>query len=150
MHGMASFPRTVSDFTQAVFNPTTPALQFALKNMLGGGLALYLAFILQMQQPQWALTTVFIVNQPLSGMVLSKGAYRLLGTFVGAVVSLGMIAMFGQSPLLFLSCMALWLGFCTAGASLYRNNASYGFVLAGYTTAIIALPATAAPLNVFD
>jgi len=147
---MTFLPRALSDFSRAVFNPSTPALQFALKNMLGGGLALYLAFILQMQQPQWALTTVFIVNQPLSGMVLSKGAYRLLGTFVGAVVSLGMIGLFGQASWLFLWCMALWLGFCTAGASLYRNNASYGFVLAGYTTAIIALPATAAPLNVFD
>nr|WP_249674864.1 FUSC family protein [Pseudomonas sp. PIA16] len=143
-------PRAVNDFFKAVFSPTTPALQFALKNMMAGGLALYLAFILDMQQPQWALTTVFVVSQPLSGMVLSKGAYRLLGTLVGAVVSLGMIALFGQAPVLFLSCMALWLGFCTAGASLYRNNASYGFVLAGYTTAIIALPATTAPLNVFD
>ena len=150
MHGMATLPRALNDFFKAVFNPSTPALQFALKNMVGGGLALYLAFILDMQQPQWALTTVFIVNQPLSGMVLSKGAYRLLGTLVGAMVSLGMIALFSQSPLLFLLCMALWLGFCTAGASLYRNNASYGFVLAGYTTAIIALPSTAAPLTVFD
>lgn len=147
---MATLPRALHEFFKAVFNPSLPALQFALKNMLGGGLALYLAFILEMPQPQWALTTVFIVNQPLSGMVLSKGAYRLLGTFVGAMVSLGMIALFGQTPLLFLLCMALWLGFCTAGASLYRNNASYGFVLAGYTTAIIALPATAAPLQVFD
>ncbi|MCP2067521.1 UNVERIFIED_ORG: putative membrane protein YccC [Pseudomonas reinekei] len=147
---MQIIPRALSDCLKAVFNPSTPALQFALKNMLGGGLALYLAFLLDMQQPQWALITVFIVNQPLSGMVLSKGAYRLIGTFVGAVVSLGMISLFGQSPLLFLLSMALWLGFCTAGASLYRNNASYGFVLAGYTTAIVALPSTAAPLNIFD
>ncbi|WP_166363500.1 FUSC family protein [Pseudomonas akapageensis] len=147
---MPTLPRALNDFFKALFNPSIPALQFAVKNMLGGGLALYLAFILQMQQPQWALITVFIVNQPLSGMVLSKGAYRLLGTLVGAVVSLGMIALLGQSPWLFLPCMALWLGFCTAGASLYRNNASYGFVLAGYTTAIVALPSTAAPLNIFD
>ncbi|WP_160107354.1 FUSC family protein [Pseudomonas izuensis] len=147
---MPTFPRALSDCFKAVFNPSTPALQFALKNMLGGGLALYLAFFLDMQQPQWALITVFIVNQPLSGMVLSKSAYRLLGTVVGAVVSLGMIGLFGQTPWLFLPCMALWLGVCTAGASLYRNNASYGFVLAGYTTAIVALPSTAAPLNIFD
>jgi len=147
---MPSFFPALSDFFKAVLSPSTPALQFAVKNMIGGGLALYLAFILQMQQPQWALTTVFVVSQPLSGMVLSKGAYRMLGTFVGAVVSLVMIALFGQASWLFLLCMALWLGFCTAGASMYRNNASYGFVLAGYTTAIIALPATAAPLTVFD
>jgi uncharacterized membrane protein YccC len=66
------------------------------------------------------------------------------------MVSIAMIGVFGQAPLLFLLCMALWLAFCTTGASLLRNHASYGFVLAGYTTAIIALPATAAPLGVFD
>jgi len=147
---MPLFPRALAEFFTAVLMPTPQALQFALKNMIAGAVALYLAFILQMDQPQWALTTVFIVNQPMSGMVLSKGAYRLLGTFIGAVVSLGMIAAFGQSPLLFLLTMALWLGGCTAGASLFRNNVSYGFVLAGYTTAIIALPSTAAPLQVFD
>jgi uncharacterized membrane protein YccC len=61
-----------------------------------------------------------------------------------------MIGVCGQAPLLFLLCMALWLALCTTGASLLRNHAAYGFVLAGYTTAIIALPATAAPLGVFD
>lgn len=138
------------DFWQATLAPSRANLLFALRNMIAGGVALYLAFCLDLQQPQWALTTVFIVGQSTSGMVLAKGAYRLLGTFVGAAVSVVMIAVFGQAPLLFLLCMALWLAFCTAGASLLRNHASYGFVLAGYTTAIIALPATAAPLGVFD
>lgn len=138
------------DFWQATLAPSRADLLFALRNMIAGGVALYLAFCLDLQQPQWALTTVFIVSQSTSGMVLAKGAYRLLGTFVGAAVSVVMIAVFGQAPLLFLLCMALWLAFCTTGASLLRNHASYGFVLAGYTTAIIALPATAAPLGVFD
>lgn len=138
------------DFWQATLAPSRDDLLFALRNMIAGGVALYLAFCLDLQQPQWALTTVFIVGQSTSGMVLAKGAYRLLGTFVGAAASVVMIAVFGQAPLLFLLCMALWLAFCTTGASLLRNHASYGFVLAGYTTAIIALPATAAPLGVFD
>ncbi|MGB3127618.1 MAG: FUSC family protein [Pseudomonas sp.] len=135
---------------QATLAPSLPDLLFALRNMIAGGVALYLAFCFDLQQPQWALTTVFIVGQSTSGMVLAKGAYRLLGTFVGAVASVVMIAVFGQAPLLFLLSMALWLAFCTTGASLLRNHASYGFVLAGYTTAIIALPATVAPLGVFD
>ncbi len=138
------------DFWQATLAPSRTDLLFALRNMIAGGVALYLAFCFDLQQPQWALTTVFIVGQSTSGMVLAKGAYRLLGTFVGAVASIAMIGIFGQAPLLFLLCMALWLAFCTTGASLLRNHASYGFVLAGYTTAIIALPATAAPLGVFD
>ncbi|MBK5438964.1 FUSC family protein [Pseudomonas sp. TH32] len=138
------------DLWQATLTPSRNDLLFALRNMIAGGVALYLAFCFDLQQPQWALTTVFIVGQSTSGMVLAKGAYRLVGTFAGAMVSIAMIGMLGQAPLLFLLCMALWLAFCTTGASLLRNHASYGFVLAGYTTAIIALPATAAPLGVFD
>lgn len=138
------------DFWQATLAPSRVDLLFALRNVIAGGVALYLAFCLDLEQPQWALTTVFIVGQSTSGMVLAKGAYRLLGTFVGAAASVVVIGVFGQVPLLFLLCMALWLMFCTTGASLLRNHASYGFVLAGYTTAIIALPATAAPLGVFD
>lgn len=147
---MKSFTIQLPDFWQATLAPSRADLLFALRNMIAGGIALYLAFCFDLQQPQWALTTVFIVGQSTSGMVLAKGAYRLVGTFVGAMVSIAMIGVFGQAPLLFLLCMALWLAFCTTGASLLRNHASYGFVLAGYTTAIIALPATAAPLGVFD
>ncbi|MFC6300051.1 fusaric acid resistance protein [Pseudomonas sp. CCM 7893] len=138
------------DFWQATLAPSRSDLLFALRNIIAGGVALYLAFCFDLEQPQWALTTVFIVGQSTSGMVLAKGAYRLVGTLVGAVASVAMVAVFGQAPLLFLLCMALWLAFCTTGASLLRNHTSYGFVLAGYTAAIIALPATSAPLTVFD
>lgn len=147
---MKSSTFQLPDFWQATLTPSRNDLLFALRNMIAGGVALYLAFCFDLQQPQWALTTVFIVGQSTSGMVLAKGAYRLVGTFVGAMVSIAMIGVLGQAPLLFLLCMALWLAFCTTGASLLRNHASYGFVLAGYTTAIIALPSTAAPLGVFD
>ncbi|CAM3126538.1 FUSC family protein [Pseudomonas fluorescens] len=147
---MKPFTFQLPDFWQATLVPSRVDLLFASRNIIAGGVALYLAFCFDLQQPQWALTTVFIVGQSTSGMVLAKGAYRLLGTFVGAVASLVMIGVCGQAPLLFLLCMALWLALCTTGASLLRNHAAYGFVLAGYTTAIIALPATAAPLGVFD
>lgn len=147
---MKPFTFQLPDFWQATLVPSRVDLLFASRNIIAGGVALYLAFCFDLQQPQWALTTVFIVGQSTSGMILAKGAYRLLGTFVGAVASLVMIGVCGQAPLLFLLCMALWLALCTTGASLLRNHAAYGFVLAGYTTAIIALPATAAPLGVFD
>ncbi|SQC60439.1 fusaric acid resistance protein [Pseudomonas aeruginosa] len=76
--------------------------------------------------------------------------FRLIGTCAGALVSIGMVALYGQASLPFLLLMALWLAFCTAGASLLHNHASYGFVLAGYTAAIVALPASADPATVFD
>lgn len=146
---MPAFP-LLSEFLRAVLRPRLVDLKFATKSVLAGGIALYLAFYFELKQPAWALMTVFVVSQPLSGMVLAKSVFRLLGTLAGAGVSVALVAWLGQAPLPFLLAMAAWLAFCTAGASMLRNFASYGFVLAGYTAAVVALPASAAPLTVFD
>nr|WP_178125985.1 FUSC family protein [Pseudomonas sp. Fl5BN2] len=135
---------------QALLAPNRPALQFAIKTLLGGGLALWLALRWGLEQPAWALMTAFIVAQPLSGMVLQKGLARLLGTLIGTIMSVLFMGLFAQTPWLFLLALALWLGLCTASSTLLRSAWSYSFVLAGYTVAIIALPAISHPLGVFD
>jgi uncharacterized membrane protein YccC len=135
---------------QALFAPDRRALQFAIKTLLGGGLALWLALRWGLEQPAWALMTAFIVAQPLSGMVVQKGLARLLGTLIGTIMSVVFMSVFAQTPWLFLLALALWLGLCTASSTLLRSAWSYSFVLAGYTVAIIALPAIAHPLTVFD
>ncbi|MCF4994378.1 fusaric acid resistance protein [Pseudomonas syringae] len=135
---------------QALFAPDLRAVQFAIKTVLGGGLALWLAMRWGLEQPAWALMTAFIVAQPLSGMVVQKGLARLLGTLVGTIMSVVFMGLFAQTPWLFLLALALWLGLCTASSTLLRSAWSYSFVLAGYTVAIIALPAISHPLNVFD
>ena len=94
--------------------------------------------------------TVLIVSQPLSGMVVAKGLFRLLGTLVGTAMSVLMIALFAQAPWLFLLAISLWLGLCTAASTSLRNHVSYAFVLSGYTVAIIGLPAVDQPLLVFE
>jgi len=135
---------------QALFAPDRLALQFAIKTVLGAGLALWLALRFGLEQPSWALMTAIIVAQPLSGMVVQKGLARLLGTLVGTVMSVVFMALFAQTPWLFLLALAVWLGLCTACSTLLRSAWSYSFVLAGYTVAIIALPAISHPLTVFD
>ncbi|MFL1525515.1 FUSC family protein [Pseudomonas sp. O230] len=135
---------------QALFAPDRRALQFAIKTLIGGGLALWLALRWGLEQPAWALMTAFIVAQPLSGMVVQKGLARLLGTLIGTLMSVVFMGLFAQTPWLFLLALALWLGLCTASSTLLRSAWSYSFVLAGYTVAIIALPAIAHPLTVFD
>ncbi|QEY64327.1 FUSC family protein [Metapseudomonas lalkuanensis] len=135
---------------RAFVAPDIPALQFAIKTLLGGALALWCAFRFDLQQPQWALMTAFIVAQPLSGMVVQKGLARLLGTLVGTVMSVTIVGLFAQTPWLFLLALATWLGICTAASTMMRSAWSYSFVLAGYTVAIIGLPAIAHPLTVFD
>ena len=118
---------------------------YIFKAVLAALLALWIAMRLDMQQPRTAMTTVFVVMQPQSGMVLAKSFYRFCGTMVGLVVMMVFISLFSQQPVLFLSATALWVGICTAGAARNRNFRSYGFVLAGYTAALIGIPAAQHP-----
>ncbi|KTS76942.1 fusaric acid resistance protein [Pseudomonas oryzihabitans] len=134
----------------AFLAPSSAALQFACKTLFAAGLALWLAYRFDLEQPSWACMTVIVVSQPLSGMVVAKGLFRLLGTLVGTSMAVVIMALFAQTPWLFLLALSLWLALCTAASTLLRNHVAYGFVLAGYTAAIICLPSIAQPLEVFD
>src|SRR3984893_2252520 len=121
------------------------ALAFSLKTFGAALLALFLAFWLGLDEPKWALMTVFIVSQPDSGLVLAKGFFSLLGTIAGTLVSTALVFALSQSGDLFLASIAVWIGLCNFAARAERNFASYGFLLAGYTVAIIGVPAALNP-----
>ncbi|WP_157173662.1 FUSC family protein [Pseudaminobacter salicylatoxidans] len=114
---------------------------FAIRTTAAGLIAISVAYALQLEQPQWAMMTVFIVSQPVAGMVLAKGFFRLLGTLVGALAAVALTVTVSASPWLFVAILAIWIGLCTYAASLLRNPEAYGAALAGYTAAIIAMPA---------
>ena len=126
-----------------------PIWAFVGKALLGACAALWLAYRLELPQPGTVLATVFIVMQPESGQVLAKSFYRIVGTLIGLAVTLPLLALFAQERVLFLLCLALWIGLCTAGAARYRDFRGYGCVLAGYTAALIGLPAIADPGGAF-
>lgn len=127
-----------------------PALGFAIRTTVASLLAFYLALQMQMDNPKWAAMTVWIVAQGSRGMSLSKGRYRAIGTLAGAAVAVTLVGTMAQAPWLFLGCLAIWLGICTALATGLRNFSSYGAVLAGYTAVIIAMDSVAQPGEVFD
>ncbi len=121
-------------------------LSYVFKVWLAAVLALWISLRFDLAQPRTAMMTVVIVMQSArSGMVFAKSFYRFVGTVVGILVSLLLVALFAQERFLFLLAMALWIGFCTAGSMVFRNHQSYGFVLAGYTLCIVGLPATVSP-----
>ncbi|MFL1517765.1 FUSC family protein [Pseudomonas prosekii] len=122
---------------------------YIFKVLLAAFLTLWLAMRLELPQPRTAMITVFIVMQPQSGHVLAKSFYRFLGTLAGSAVMVLLIALFAQNTELFLGSLAIWVGLCTAGAARYRNFRAYGFVLAGYTAAMVGLPALAHPDGAF-
>jgi uncharacterized membrane protein YccC len=123
---------------------------FVGKSLLAIYAAAWLAMWLQLEQPATTMITVTIVMNPHSGMVLAKSFYRAIGTLAGSLFGLALMSVFPQQRELFLLSLSLWVGLCAGGATLYRNFMSYGFVLAGYTAAIVTLPAINNPLTVFD
>src|SRR5690349_17487126 len=122
---------------EALWAAGSPLL-FGFRLWVSVSLALYVAFWLQLDNPFWAGASAAIVCQPQLGASLRKGWFRMLGTLVGAVVSVVLAACFPQDRILFLGGLALWGAACSLVAVLLRNFASYAASLAGYTAAIIA------------
>lgn len=137
--------------------PTLPAMvrdeaqswTFVAKSLIALYLTAWLAMRLELQQPSTAMLSVAIVMQPQNGLVLAKSFYRVVGTIAGSIVGLALIASFAQEREFFLFSLSAWVALCAVGALLYRNFMAYGFVLAGYTAAIVALPSLRDPLHGF-
>ena len=115
-----------------------PALLFGLRLWASVCLALYIAFLLQLDNAYWAGASAVAVCQPSLGASLRKAWFRMIGTAVGAVAIVVLTAFFVQDRLGFLLGLALWGAVCGFVATLLRNFASYGAALAGITAAIIA------------
>ncbi|RWU22155.1 FUSC family protein [Pseudomonas alkylphenolica] len=122
---------------------------YIFKVLSAAFLTLWLAMRLELPQPRTAMISVFIVMQPQSGHVFAKSFWRLLGTLAGSSMMVALIAIFPQNTELFLPSLAIWVGLCSAGAMRYRTFQAYGFVLAGYTAAMVGLPALQHPDGAF-
>ena len=115
-----------------------PPLLFGLRMWAAVSLALYVAFYLQLDNGYWAGTSAAIVCQPQLGASLRKGWFRMIGTMIGATVSVVLVACFPQDRVWFFAGLAVWGAACAFAATLLRNFASYAAALSGITVAIIA------------
>lgn len=122
---------------------------FVFKTTLAALLAMWISMRFELGQPVTAIVTVYLIMQPQSGLVLTKSIYRILGTLAGALACLTLFALFPQERVLFLLGLSLWIGVCTAGATLLRNFRCYAFVLAGYTAAMIGMAIVSQPAAFF-
>ncbi|CAI1529142.1 p-hydroxybenzoic acid efflux pump subunit AaeB [Serratia quinivorans] len=112
--------------------------RYALRNSLAMCLSLWVAFVLNLDEPYWALTSAAVVSFPTVGGVISKSIGRVFGSLVGAAASMAIAGHCLNDPWLFTLFIAAWIGLCTYISNHYQNNVSYAFALAGYTAAIIA------------
>ena len=123
---------------------------FSINTFAAAMMALYLGFSTGLPRPYWAMLTVYLIAQPLSGAVRSKAAYRAIGTLLGAGAAVALIPSLVDSPVLLSLALALWAGLCLFISLLDRTPRAYMFMLAGYTTAIVGFPCVTAPDTVFD
>ncbi|OJT39819.1 FUSC family protein [Serratia plymuthica] len=112
--------------------------RYALRNSLAMCLSLWVAFVLNLGEPYWALTSAAVVSFPTVGGVISKSIGRIIGSLLGAAASVAIAGHCLNDPWLFTLFIAAWIGLCTYISNHYQNNVSYAFALAGYTAAIIA------------
>jgi uncharacterized membrane protein YccC len=123
---------------------------YAVKTFAAAMLALYIAMSIGLERPYWAMATVYIVSQPLIGAMRSKAVFRLIGTVIGAAVTVVLVPNLVNAPELLSAALALWTGGCLYIALLDRTPRSYVFMLAGYTAALIGFPAVTTPGAIWD
>ncbi|QXH62184.1 FUSC family protein [Pseudomonas azerbaijanorientalis] len=123
---------------------------YGVRTFAASMIALYIALLMQMPRPYWAMATVYIVSSPFLGPTSSKALYRAIGTFIGAAAAVLFVPMFVQSPYVLVVVIALWTGTLLFLSLHLRTANNYALMLAGYTLPLIALPVVNNPLGVWD
>ncbi|MDE1918088.1 MAG: FUSC family protein [Sphingomonadales bacterium] len=127
-----------------------PAALYSLKTAIAALAALGIALAVGLPMPFWAMTTVYITSNPLSGATRSKSIYRVMGTTLGAAVAVAMVPALVDWPALLSLGLSCWVGFCLAISLLDRSPRAYVMMLAGYTAAIIGFSSVDHPEAIFD
>lgn len=120
-------------------------LGYLARTSIAACLALFLAWLIGLEHPQWSAMTVWASSQPLRGQLLERSFFRMTGTVVGTFVGVLLVAFAGHQLITLVVGLALWLGLCAGTGNLQRSYVSYGTMLAGYSAAMVALLDTAHP-----
>nr|WP_289072834.1 FUSC family protein [uncultured Halomonas sp.] len=139
-------------FLRTYLTPNATAVKFAIKTTLAMMLALYVALAFDVERPYWALiSAAFLQIRPMSGMVVEKGICQLGGTALGALVGIFIMALFAQARLPALLTLTCWIMLCTYVGSLWRNNYTYGCLMAAVTAMlIVVISSGSTPAGIFD
>ena len=139
-------------FSSDFFKGVPPARDwfYGVRTFGASMLALYIALLMEMPRPYWAMATVYIVSSPFVAPTSSKALYRAAGTFLGAAASVILVPMFVQTPFLLAVVIALWTGTLLFLSLHLRTANSYALMLAGYTMPLISFPVVDNPQAVFD
>ena len=146
----ARFKAGTSFLRTSAIKADADAILFSAKSFAAAMLAYYFSLRIGLPKPFWAIITVYIVSQTSAGASLSRGVYRLAGTFSGAIATVAIVPNFVNDPMLCSLVLAGWIGLCLFFSLLDRTPRAYAFVLAGYTASLIGFPSVLDPSAVFE
>lgn len=114
-------------------------LPYLMRTALGACLAMAVGILLGLDHPQWAAMSVWATSQPFKGQALEKGLFRFAGSVVGAAAGVIFVLLSDTSPLSMMLMIAAWSTACVGMANLFRGYMAYGWILAGYSAAMVGL-----------
>lgn len=132
-----------------LYAPTPAALIFSIRTSISALIALYIAYAMQMESPYWAPITVWMVCVAAPEENDSKAFWLVIGTIIGGIAGIGIIAIFPQQPALFILLVAFWVGGCCFFSSFLNNFRVHGMRISAITGALIALGSAADPNQSF-
>ncbi len=145
------YPRAGSRLRIVVFrNVGFREIIFSVNCFIAVMLSLFIAFRLELKNPWWAMITVYLTSQTLSGAMRAKAVYRIIGTLISGVVMLIIVPNLVDAPELTAAAIILWVAFCLYVSLLDRTPRSYMFALAGYTAALVGFPTVLDPGGIWD
>ena len=129
MHGLASHLATkgpldrpdASWMVRLVRGIGIRPIIFSVNCYIATILALFISFSLDLKSPAWAMTTVYLTSQPLSGALRAKAVYRVIGTFVGGAAMVAIVPNLVDAPELTTLAIILWVALCTRSTSRLKK-----------------------------
>ena len=115
-------------------------VRYGIKLSLASLLSLYVALVLRLEHPNWAvLTTLVMMNSHYVGSTALKAMLRCVGTIGGALLGVWLVGTYASSPVLFLLLIFIILGIAVYKFGQYPvSQAPYAYYLVGLTTLSVA------------
>ena len=115
-------------------------VRYGIKLSLASLLSLYVALVLRLEHPNWAvLTALVMMNSHYVGSTALKAMLRCVGTIGGALLGVWLVGTYASSPVLFLLLIFIILGIAVYKFGQYPGSqAPYAYYLVGLTTLSVA------------
>ena len=115
-------------------------VRYGIKLGLASLLSLYVALVLRLEHPNWAvLTCLVMMNSHFVGSTALKAMLRCVGTIAGALLGVWLVGTYSSSPVIFLVLISIILGIAVYKFGQYPGSqAPYAYYLVGLTTLSVA------------